>query len=561
LLIFSAGLGSYLIALFRASATEENYKKVFQFFTLSSVIFCSLALTAAFNRNWANGIGGLVLAAPDVHFIFPNQNLLAGSLAVPALFFVAGFLGDSKSRFLRFLCLPPLATTIVLSGSRGAVLALVSASIWITAKALIGRQPFKKILWPLGMALILAGFFFFPGLTYSKRLSAQTSPETQDPNAGFRPQIWKAGLDLGWKRPWSGFGLGSFSKAVLLENLPSPFMQRFPLARYRLHAEHAHGEWVETMAEGGLPLLSACLALAALFLVILWRRPWKPGGFAVEAALMAIGMQALVDFNLRAPGIAVLAGLLISIVLPKARLRRSPVAFLALASSASFLFCACLQRQVLASGEEPAKLLWLERSSATLRSAAADAAIGHIAQGGNPESWGQALRWHVEATEIAAEDPDIPSHYALALWNAWEHLDPLRLHQIGETLPDWEKTAELGRSERERIFLLAESEMEKAISLKPFDAKMRMALARLWLRAGKNREAEQAADAALALEPSFAAAWEMKARLEKSSGQIELLQQSLKRLAAIKLMPIEEGDAYSAGLKSADWPWIEAQRR
>jgi O-antigen ligase len=103
-------------------------------------------------------------------------------------------------------------------------------------------------------------------------------------------------------RPWTGFGLGTWPTVY-------PAYARFDNG---LTANHAHNDWAEWTAEGGLPFL-ACLAMLAVWSV----RPavdslWGMGVPAVFA-------HSLVDYPLREPALAVLLFALMGALAGRAR--------------------------------------------------------------------------------------------------------------------------------------------------------------------------------------------------------------------------------------------------
>ena len=107
-----------------------------------------------------------------------------------------------------------------------------------------------------------------------------------DPYRG-RREMLQSTIAMAREKPWTGFGLGNF------ENV------------YRAHAlfddgtivNHAHNDWAEWAAEGGLPLVTLLFVLAIWSVPQAARSIWGLG-------VVSLFLHSLVDFNLRLPPIA-----------------------------------------------------------------------------------------------------------------------------------------------------------------------------------------------------------------------------------------------------------------
>ena len=105
----------------------------------------------------------------------------------------------------------------------------------------------------------------------------------------FRREIAASTLQMIGQRPWTGFGLGTYAVVY-------PQFASFDVGRV---VDHAHNDWAEWCAEGGVPMLLilATLALASLRQAL--RRSWALG-------IPAVFAHSLVDFPLQIPAIAFL---------------------------------------------------------------------------------------------------------------------------------------------------------------------------------------------------------------------------------------------------------------
>jgi len=136
-----------------------------------------------------------------------------------------------------------------------------------------------------------------PGFLWSR---FQTDP------LAVRRELVASSLAMFRDRPWMGFGLGTWPSAY-------PAYATFDLGVF---ANHAHCDWAEWAAEGGLPFLAAAAALAAIAVVWSGRRRWGMGVAAVFA-------HALVDYPLQKPALAALAFTLLGALAADAR-RKGP---------------------------------------------------------------------------------------------------------------------------------------------------------------------------------------------------------------------------------------------
>jgi len=102
-----------------------------------------------------------------------------------------------------------------------------------------------------------------------------------DPYRG-RRELLQSSIAMLRDRPWTGFGLGTWPTAY-------PSYALFDTGHF---ANHAHNDWAEWAAEGGLPFLLMLLAVAGWSARLAIRSPW---GIGVVAALL----HCLVDFPMQ----------------------------------------------------------------------------------------------------------------------------------------------------------------------------------------------------------------------------------------------------------------------
>jgi hypothetical protein len=272
---------------------------------------------------------------PDLHYYFPNQNLLAGGLLVPALLLCATRLTRPKAS--PWLIAPVLlfAAGIFCSGSRGALLGLGAGAAWLLFR-LSKEAPKKAMVLALGFASLAAVMLWAPGSILAQRLERQQDAGTSDPRFNFRWQIWEATARAANERPVHGWGLGSYSRLMEGREL------RLPPGVQRLGLDHAHNSWLELAAELGWPafLAALCLAMAAY-----WRWARQGGaGAGLESAILALLAHAVVDYEYSTPFLLWVGTFLLAARLPSASAQAvGPAAWrLHLALAASVLFAASL---------------------------------------------------------------------------------------------------------------------------------------------------------------------------------------------------------------------------
>ncbi len=111
----------------------------------------------------------------------------------------------------------------------------------------------------------------------------------QDPDPfKFRREMTVSAIHMAEDRPWFGSGLGTFETAY----------PAYAVFDNGLRVDHAHNDWAEWAAEGGVPFLIMLLATAFLGTQAALRHPWGLG-------VVFVLIHCLVDFPMQIPGVAV----------------------------------------------------------------------------------------------------------------------------------------------------------------------------------------------------------------------------------------------------------------
>ncbi len=199
-----------------------------------------------------------------------------------------------------------MAVALVLSTSRSAVLGL-GVGLGATVPLAWDRLGRRERGWVVGGLVLgaIAVFTWANPRAISERLDygGPTRQET-------RPLIWRETIGIVRAFPLTGTGLGTFEAAMTV----------YQRTTRTVFFNHAHSEYLQRLAEGGL-LVAVAAAAALGFGVALARRRLQeddtPGRFrrlGALAALVALAVQAVWEVPLRAPANLVLAAVAAAIL-------------------------------------------------------------------------------------------------------------------------------------------------------------------------------------------------------------------------------------------------------
>ncbi len=204
---------------------------------------------------------GRLLASTRINTQYADLNA-AGSYFALTLLIASGL--AARYRTLAVVTVPVIAGGLWLTGSRFAlasafaVAAVLAFAAWRRAASRLSRMAVASALALLvGSAVVVS--FRYPEGRNAKAWSAFV----------FRVDLARAGLQMAAERPLSGVGLGRFY------TLSSDYAPQ-ALARLGFLREHAHNQFVQTLAELGIPGLIAFLALIVASLGQSLRREGPP---------------------------------------------------------------------------------------------------------------------------------------------------------------------------------------------------------------------------------------------------------------------------------------------
>jgi O-antigen ligase len=217
------------------------------------------------------------------------------------------FAGSLKRNRLPFVIAAAviMAISIVLTGSRGALLGVISSFIVIAGSSLLGRKKDKRstispawIIASCALFLILtAGLVVFLGGSDPLLRSTGVSVATSDFSTG-RKEFWQVALKIFLDHPVIGVGFDAFGVAF----------SKYDPSSGLFRVEQAHNDYLQMLADGGI----VAFACVAGFLYLLVRKSLTTvretsegfprgasiGAFAGCAAMM---VHSFVDFPLRTP--------------------------------------------------------------------------------------------------------------------------------------------------------------------------------------------------------------------------------------------------------------------
>jgi len=246
---------------------------------------------------WASAQGGAIYGP------YVNRNHYAGLMEMltpfPLVLAATRFTDGNRRIFVTALA-ALMAGSIFLSGSRGGMLAFLAQMIVLSVLLLRSRKGNWKQPLMLGLFLMLViGFLvWLGGNELTRRLVSIHSEARSEITGGIRITIDRDCLRMLLKRPFLGWGLGTFP--VVYPEFRSFYTSFF--------VNEAHNDYLQLLVETGL----AGFAIAVWFLVLLFRRvatklkDWNEtstGALTVAAMLGCVGIlvHSFLDFNLQIP--------------------------------------------------------------------------------------------------------------------------------------------------------------------------------------------------------------------------------------------------------------------
>lgn len=211
---------------------------------------------------------------PDVWGPFLSRNNFAQFLEVtlPAALWLAFHRPD---RLLYWGMSAAMLAAGLISASRAGAIVLCLEAL---AVFLWTRQRSRKVLLAYMLGVVSLASMGGAGVLLSRFAS---SPLAE------RDPIWRSTIAIVGERPWQGFGLGTFGSVY----------PEFALFDSGYSVDHAHNDWLEWTAEGGLGFVAVWWILFIPCMGKIRSHFWGLG-------LPAVLLHALVDFPMARTGIA-----------------------------------------------------------------------------------------------------------------------------------------------------------------------------------------------------------------------------------------------------------------
>jgi O-antigen ligase len=225
---------------------------------------------------------------PDVYGTFPNANNFAQFIELALPIALSRVLHSGTKSWGYALCGGLLFASVVASASRAGTL-LCAAELLVFLGIGVARLRNQKPALrsnPSGIILILVPVL---ALVLSLAVGWQhvvTRLEAKDPFTGRREFLISA-LDMAKHRPLTGFGLDTF---------PDVYPQ-FAIFDFPLFVNHAHNDWAEFAADGGIPFFLLILIPCAWAIPTAMRHPWGLG-------LIFVMLHACVDYPFPRPAVS-----------------------------------------------------------------------------------------------------------------------------------------------------------------------------------------------------------------------------------------------------------------
>lgn len=203
-----------------------------------------------------------------------------------------------------------MTTALVLTTSRSGVAALAVVLLAFGYRAArLSQGTGRKLAVAAAVGAVLIGALAWAG---AAPLVSKFGRMTSDVSAAGRAAIWRDALQIFHDFPVFGSGLGTFGRLMLV----------YESAGQHVFYTEAHNDYLQILAEGGLLVSAAALALILVIArtaVYRLSRDSDPVSnwirFGAVAGLIGIATQSIVEFSLQMPGITALCTLIMAIAL------------------------------------------------------------------------------------------------------------------------------------------------------------------------------------------------------------------------------------------------------
>jgi O-antigen ligase len=299
--------GTILVLVFFTLQTlrEEAVRRAF----LRALFYFGFAMSVLATTQYFTSGGKIFWFFPSGYpdalgpFVYRNNYATFIELLLPLAILEA--LRDRQRAIPHAIMASVMYASVIASASRaGALLATIEVLV-VLALALRKRLVSRRRL-GVAMIAILASAAVFTGVVGWRALLDRF--ELPDPFV-HRREMLQSSLAMARERPGMGFGLGSFQEAY-------PAYATFDIG---LIVNHAHNDWAEWLAEGGVPFLLLLASVALWAVRPAFRSIWGLG-------LISVFLHALVDYPMQRLGLAAWVFVMLGTLAAEERDRRRAAA-------------------------------------------------------------------------------------------------------------------------------------------------------------------------------------------------------------------------------------------
>jgi O-antigen ligase len=287
---------------FQTLGEERARRRFFRWLLYFGFATAVLATTQYFTSNgkvfWVFPSGYPDAMGP---FVYRNNYAAFVELLLPLAILEA--FRDRSRAFAYTIMASVMYSSVIASASRaGAV--LVTAEVIAVLAIALHRLAIPRRRLGIGVATLAASVAIFTGVVGWQALMLRF--QQADPYI-HRREMLQSSLELAQERPWMGFGLGSFQEVY-------PSHAKFDIG---LVINHAHNDWAEWLAEGGVPFLLMLGSVAAWSVRPAFQSIWGLG-------LVSVFLHALVDYPMQRLGLAAWVFVLLGALAAEQRERKCP---------------------------------------------------------------------------------------------------------------------------------------------------------------------------------------------------------------------------------------------
>lgn len=268
----------------RSRQARRNFLSAFLGFATVMAILC---LTQLFTSN-----GRVLWIFPtgytDVYATFPNHNNYAQFVEVALPIALWRAIREGWQSWWYALTGGVLYASVIGAASRTGSLLCTAELVTILAIALVKlRNPktgrYSRSTTAILLMVPVFATFFTLAVGWQR---VWERFKDADPFSG-RHEFLVAATNMAKSRPLTGFGLGTFPEVY----------QRYAIKDFPVYANHAHNDWAEFAADGGVPFLLLILIPFAAAIPTVLRHPWGLG-------LLAVMIHACVDYPFPRPAVS-----------------------------------------------------------------------------------------------------------------------------------------------------------------------------------------------------------------------------------------------------------------